>query len=127
MNWIIPIPDLREKYTFVDSHGRGIYSAIPQKLLTTEDAKEIPIKIPTVDFDGKTSLTELSLFEKWEESKLFSPEKYNDITDFIIRTSIPGYSSDPVFLVRGANHEWISIETTELYTVGILKNKERNI
>ena len=76
MNWIIPIPDLREKYTFVDSHGRGIYSAIPQKLLTTEDAKEIPIKIPTVDFDGKTSLTELSLFEKWEESKLFSPDKY---------------------------------------------------
>ena len=126
MNWKISVPELNERYQFIDKHGRGIYIAIPLELLSLEDAKDIVIKVPVVDFDKKSSILEMSLLEKWEESKLFLPEVYSEITDLIIRTSIPGYSSDPIFLVRGTNHEWISLETTELYTIGELKNKERN-
>lgn len=126
MNWKIPVPKINERYQFEDKHGRGIYTTIPLKLLSLEDAKDIIIEVPVMDFDKKSSLTKMSLLEKWEESKLFCPEKYNEITDFFIKASAPGYSHDPIFLVRGINHEWISLETTELYTVGELKNKERN-
>lgn len=126
MNWRISIPELNKKYQFEDKHKRGIYTATPLELLSLEDAKDIIIEVPVIDFDGKSTVTKMSLLEKWEESKLFSPERYNEITDFFIKTSIPGYSSDSLFLVRGVNHEWISLETTELYTVGELKNNERD-
>jgi hypothetical protein len=126
MSWRVLIPELGEEYQFKDKYGRGEYTATPIDLLSLEDAKDIIIKVPTIDFDRNNSFTEMSLLEKWEESKLFSPDIYNEITDFIIKTSIPAYSHDPIFLVRGVDHEWVSLETTELYTVGELKNNERN-
>ena len=89
MNWIIPVLHIREKYEFRDSHGRGIFEITPLELISIEDAKDIILKIPTKDFDKNTIFIEMSLYDKWEESKLFYPKIYNTITDFFIKASIP--------------------------------------
>ena len=125
MNWNIPILLLNRKYEFKDSHGRGIFEIIPLELISIEDAKDIILKIPTKDFDRNTIFIEMSLYDKWEESKLFYPEIYNIITDFFIKASIPGYCREPIYLVRGNEDEWVSLETTELYTIGtVMKKRE---
>lgn len=127
MNWIIPVLSTREDYEFKDFHGRGIFKIIPLELISIEDAKNIILKIPTKDFDKNTVLIEMSLYDKWEESKLFYPKIYNTITDFFIKASIPGYCRESIYLVRGNEGEWISLETTELYTIGtVMKKREDN-
>lgn len=127
MNWSTPILHIKEEYNFEDFHGRGIFKIIPLELISIEDAKNIILKIPTKDFDRNTVLIEMSLYDKWEESKLFYPEIYNNITDFFIKASIPGYCHEPVYLVRGSDERWTSLETDELYTIGtVLKKREDN-
>ena len=127
MNWTIPVLHIQNEYEFKDFHGRGIFKIIPLKLVSIEDAKNVILKIPTKDFDRNTILVEMSLYDKWEESKLFYPEIYNDITDFFIKASIPGYCHESVYLVRGNDENWTSLETTELYTIGtVLKKREDN-
>lgn len=127
MNWVIPVLHTREDYEFEDFYKRGIFKIIPQELISLEDSKDIILKIPVKDFDKKTVIVEMSLYDKWEESKLFYPERYNNITDFFIKANIPGYCHEPIYLVRGVDHKWISLETTELYTIGVvLKKREDN-
>ena len=127
MNWTIPVLHIREKYEFRDSHGRGIFEITPLELISIEDAKDIILKIPTKDFDKNTIVIEMSLYDKWEESKLFYPEIYNIITDFFIKANIPGYCREPIYLVRGNEGEWVSLETTELYTIGTVMKKGEDV
>lgn len=107
-----PIPEIGKYYHFWDdgkiSPGRH-YICRCERIITSEEAKSIMIKVPNEYIDD--IMDTISLYEHWYDNEMPNHDwLYSKDTDYFIECSCPEYDEHNLWFVRTKNGGWFSMD-----------------
>ena len=123
------LPKIGEFYHFWDDGKTSVsrhYICKCERILTTEEAKDIIVTVPEWDFDkNENNFNDMSLYEQWKEEVLNHDWLYAVDTDYFIECSCPKYDEDNLWFVRTKDGGWFSMNVQNSWQSGRLDIDEK--
>lgn len=123
------LPKIGEFYHFWDDGKTSVsrhYICKCERILTTEEAKDIIVTVPEWDFDkNENNFNDMSLYEQWKDEVLNHDWLYAVDTDYFIECSCPKYDEDNLWFVRTKDGGWFSMNVQNSWQSGRLDIDEK--
>lgn len=123
------LPKIGEFYHFWDDGKTSVsrhYICKCERILTTEEAKDIIVTVPEWNFDkNENNFNDMSLYEQWKDEVLNHDWLYAVDTDYFIECSCPKYDEDNLWFVRTKDGGWFSMNVQNSWQSGRLDIDEK--
>ena len=123
------LPKIGKFYHFWDDGKTSVsrhYICKCERILTTEEAKNIIVTVPEWDFDkNENNFNDMSLYEQWKDEVLNHDWLYAVDTDYFIECSCPKYDEYNLWFVRTKDGGWFSMNVQNSWQSGRLDIDEK--
>ena len=124
-NKLKSVPEIGKEYHFWDDGKKSPsrhYICKVERIITTEDAKNIIVRVPRWDFEkNETFFVDVTLYDHWHDKEMPNHDwLYATETDYFVEVSCPKYDENNLWFVRTKDGGWFSMDVQSSWQGGEL-------